>query len=123
VEQTLQQLVQLIMNTAPEMWRMARGQVNVQIVMALIWIVVATVALVCSIVIAKYVIKPNDNYWPTEDNKEEMRIEKAKEDLVVTCASFVLVYIVVVIVAIYIVVPKILNPDWYAVEVLRSLVR
>jgi hypothetical protein len=118
MEQTLQQLVQLIMNTAPELWRIARQQVNVQLAIALVGFVSCTILLVCGIVIAKKIIVPNKHFYPAED-----REERANVDFQLTVAFFVLIYLVPSVFLFIVVLQRLLNPDWYAIEVLRSLVR
>ncbi len=111
----LTQLVQMLKEIAPEVWRIARQQVTVEIITGLLQYVVLTVFFVVAIKFTVHLWN-KDNYTCNSD-----------ADLVRVFIGFGIgIYAFIWLVATVFdlfgeIVARLLNPDWYAIEVLRSL--
>lgn len=111
----LTQLVQMLKEIAPEIWRIARQQVTVEIITGLLQYVVLTVFFVVA-------IKPAVHLWNKDDYTCNSDAELVRMFTGLGIGIYAFAWLLVTVFGLFgEIVGRLLNPDWYAIEVLRSL--
>lgn len=117
MESVLAQLIEMVSETAPEVWRLARQQVVVQTVAGILTYTFFTIVL--GIVVKtgiNWLKKPLDNHGYNSDRDF---------DRLIVGMGFIIgmtVWMMATGFGLFrYIVPRLLNPDWYAIEALRSL--
>ncbi len=119
MEKTLEQLVKMLQEVAPEIWAVALRQVYAQVAVNALWVVATTIAAILIWYAGKIFIVPNQNYYPV--HRQEV---KAQEDrMYYNALTFAVWFVFICIFVLDGIVPKLMNPNWYAIEALRSLLR
>ena len=105
----LGELVALVQQTAPELWRIARRQVLANIVSLAMWGLFTLCGTVGAGLLTRYGFRKVDTY-----DRDEV--------LVPSIASGVLFLVLTVAIVVGI-VSRLINPDYYAIAVLMNLVK
>ena len=117
MESTLAQLIKMVSETAPEVWRLARQQVVVQTVTGLM-------AYVFFTIVFGGAVKWGIDWWkkPLGDGEYKCDKEFGQIGVGIGLAVGMMAWVFATAVGLFgYIVPRLLNPDWYAIEVLRSL--
>lgn len=119
MEKTFEQVVKMLQEVAPEIWAAALRQVYVQIAQNIAWVVFLTICAYGFIYAMCYIYAPEHNVTWTEKEKDDNRCEY----LAVRLVALVIWFICISGTFIGGILPRLMNPNWYAIEVLRSLLR
>jgi ABC-type multidrug transport system permease subunit len=118
MESTLEQLVKMLSEVAPKIWEIAVQQVYAQIIQTFVFLVVFTTIMFIVAYFINWIHRPENNLEETETKRESLRIDGQ-----LYVFSLFLIWLSTFCVVIIKIVPKLMNPDWYAIEILRGLVR
>lgn len=108
----LEDLVAVVQQTAPELWRIANRQVYGDVARSILWIAFGILALYVCVRVIKYGKKQvDDNYMSAWEI-----------GLVFSCVGTAIVALLIVI-GLDSLISRIINPEYYAIKALMALIK
>lgn len=119
METLLQKLIDLVQQTAPELWRIALRQITVQQYQNLIGFILLLVFIVCAVLMAVKLHK-----WRKIKTDKSGRADTSVEDLGMTFISIaVLLALISEFYSLMYYIGTLINPEYYAIQVLLQMVK
>jgi hypothetical protein len=133
MEQIINRLIELMQQTAPQLWEIARQQVHTQVVLIWLWLGVGLVLLVGTIATDILVFRAYRKHnVPREEilsggrvyqNTDHYWDEDYKIPLVVFSIAIGISAFIICLVSLNDLIVRILNPDYYAIQALFNLTK
>ncbi len=117
MEEALGQLVKIIQEVAPELWKIAQRQVYVNVARDMFTGIFFLLFLGFLFAVLRWLLAPENNTEAPQQTKEDYEFT-----YLITKFIAILLYIIVSWSMVMKALP-LLNPDWYTIEVLRSLIK
>jgi hypothetical protein len=133
VEQIINRLIELMQQTAPQLWEIARQQVHTQVVLGWLWLGVGLVLLVGTIATdtlvfrayRKHNVPRKALYSDGQEYLSEGHYwdENNKTPLLAFSAFITVIAVVMCFANINDIIARTLSPDYYAIQVLLNLIK
>ena len=113
MEELINELIALVKNTAPELWRIAKRQVTYQVAISAIWFVISLV-----ITVGGFRLVAKGNKALEEDSYTDDHI------LPYTIAGVLFTIAIIAFpISMDMLLSRLINPEYYAIQVLMDLVK
>jgi hypothetical protein len=133
VEQIINRLIELMQQTAPQLWEIARQQVHTQVVLGWLWFSIGLVLLVGTIATVILVFRAYRKHnVPRKalysDGREYLSDqhywnEDHKVPLFVFSTFIIVITVIMCLASINDIIARTLSPDYYAIQVLLNLTK